>query len=85
MIDFGLCQQCDSCGEWEPGEQADDVGDGVRPSVKCDLTGDVLLMNSEPPEDCPYSLEHKLVTQDVPASFANYMSGCTRRSSEGEF
>ena len=84
MIDFGLCRNCGNCGEWEPG-QATETGDvGVRPSVRCELTGDVLLMNSDVPADCPYSLEHKLITQDVPATFADHMSNC-RRSSESNF
>jgi len=84
MIDFGLCRQCEHCGDWEPGEETESGDVGVRPSVACRLSGDILLMNSDAPEDCLYSLEHKLVTQNMPIGFANYMSGC-RRSHEGEF
>ena len=70
MIDFTLCRKCDKCDVWDSGEKL-----GVKPSVLCGVTGDVLLMNSDIPIGCIYSLEHKLVTQDVPESFANYMSG----------
>ena len=84
MIDFSLCRNCPSCEEWDPGRLTEDTGEvGVRPSVKCDLTGDLLLMNSKVPDDCPYSLEHKLLTQNVPMAFADHMSN--RRSSETEF
>ena len=69
MIDFTLCRKCDKCS-WDSG-----VDLGVKPSVVCSINGDVLLMNSNVPIGCPFSLEHKLVTQDVPESFANYMSG----------
>lgn len=79
MIDFGLCRKCESCEVWEPGEEAEFNGKGVKPSVSCKLAeGDILLMNSYAPKDCPYALEHKLVTQNVPVGFANYMSGCRR-------
>ena len=55
----------------------------VRPSVQCGLTGEVLLMNSTLPKECPYALEHKLTTQDVPMAFANYMSiGGRRRETD---
>jgi hypothetical protein len=84
MIDFGLCRNCDYCGDWAPGEVTDTGEVGVRPSVRCELSGDLLLMNSDAPRGCPYALEHKLVTQDVPVAFADHMSGC-RRSSEAEF
>lgn len=87
MIDFGICRhQCGRC-VWHPVEESDSDSDsvGVRPSVRCDVSGDVLLMNSDAPEECPYKLEHKLFTQDVPTSFANYMSGCRRQSSEAKF
>jgi len=83
MIDFWLCQKCGHCEEFEPGS-TENGEVAVRPSVECGLFGDVLLMNSEPPDDCPYSLEHKLVTQDVEQSFADHMSGC-RRQRESEF
>lgn len=74
MIDFKVCRKCDK-GIVEPGEEM-----GVRPSVECELTGEILLMNSDCPEDCPFSLEHKLSTQDVPQGFANYMSGYRRKN-----
>ena len=81
MIDFGLGRKCEHCGAWEPGEETELGSVDVRPSVRCKLSGDVLLMNSDAPQDCPYALEHKLFTQDVPIGFANHMSGC-RRSRE---
>jgi hypothetical protein len=83
MIDFGLCRKCPH-GKFQPAK----IQDGetkVRASVKCGLDdADVLFMNSDPPKDCPFALEHKLATQDVPIAFANHMSGC-RRSRETEF
>jgi hypothetical protein len=72
MIDFTVCRKCEHC-TWDSGEEL-----GVKPSVMCGLTGDTLLMNSDVPEGCKFSLEHKLTTQDVPVGFANYMSGCRR-------
>ena len=76
MIDFGLCRKCEQCGEFDPGQHTESGELGVRPSVKCELNGAVLLMNSDAPKGCPFALEHKLVTQDVPQSFANHMSNC---------
>jgi hypothetical protein len=79
MIDFWLCRKCEHCGAWEPPTESEDGDMIVTPSITCDLTGDVLLMNSKPPKECPYALEHKLSTQDVPMAFANYMSIGGRR------
>lgn len=85
MIDFGICRhRCGKC-VWHPGEESEQDFVGVRPSVRCDISGDVLLMNSDAPCECPYKLEHKLFTQDVTPSFANYMSGCRRDKSEAKF
>lgn len=79
MIDFGICRH--KCGDclWHPGEESDSDSVGLRPSVQCGVTGDVLLMNSDVPTECSYKLEHKLFTQNIPQGFANYMSGCRRR------
>jgi len=78
MIDFGICREC-SFSEWHPPEESDDGEMEVYPSVGCNLFGDLLLMNSDPPSGCPNSLMHKLKTQEVPRGFANYMSGGGRR------
>jgi hypothetical protein len=80
MINFNLCRKCDHCGVFDKGEESDTGGLEIRPSVMCNLSGDTLLMNSNAPKGCPYSLEHKLVTQDIPRGFANYMSGHRRSS-----
>lgn len=74
MIDFRICQRCPH-GEWHAPTESLDGEFEVKPSVGCALSGDVLLMNSNPPPDCPDSLQHKLVTQDVPLRFADHMSG----------
>lgn len=83
MIDFGLCRNCGHCGEWEPGS-TENGEVGIRPSINCELNGDLLLMNSDVPEDCPYSLEHKMFMQNVPVAFADHMSN-NRRLRESEF
>lgn len=83
MIDFSLCRKCPQ-GCFQPAEM-DGCKTEIRASVKCELAeADLLFMNSDPPEGCPFSLEHKLVTQDVPVAFANYMSGY-RRKHETDF
>jgi len=82
MIDFGLCRKC-HLGTYQPAK-SEDGETKVRASVKCEVDNDLLLMNSDPPKECPFALEHKLVTQDVPLAFANHMSGY-RRTSETEF
>jgi hypothetical protein len=79
MINFNLCRKCDNCRVWDKGKE-DSGSLGIRPSVTCGLTNDILLMNSDAPKGCPYALEHKLVTQDVPQGFANYMSGYRRKT-----
>lgn len=83
MIDFKICRNC-SHGTFQPPEPGDDKR--RLASVVCDLVDDdLLLMNSHCPADCPFALEHKLTTQAVPPSFANYMSGHRRRKVEAEF
>ena len=82
MIDFSLCRRC-SLGEYHPASAGEEKR--IKAFVRCSLAdGDLLLMNSDCPSDCPFSLEHKLTTQDVPLSFANYMSGYRRKRREAK-
>ena len=74
MIDFKICRGCEHC-VWHPPKEDVDGKVVVRPSVYCRLSGDVLLMNSNPPEECPNSFEHVVLMQRVPRKFANRMSG----------
>lgn len=84
MIEFSLCRKCPN-GIFQPVKELNGETK-VRANTKCSLVdGDLLLMNSDIPKGCPYALEHKLVTQDVPVTFANHMSGCRRKNNETEF
>ena len=84
MIDFNLCRKCPQ-GCFQPAVMDDEEETRIKASVKCELAdADLLFMNSKPPSSCPFALEHKLVTQDIPMSFANYMSG-HRRKCETDF
>jgi len=74
MIAFRFCKKC-KLGKVELPEFNREGEMTLRPSVRCDLTGDMYLMNDEPPDDCPYLLEHKLVMQNCPDEFADHMSG----------
>lgn len=76
MIDLKTCRLCPHCEAWESSQESETGEIAVLPSVTCGIMGDVLLMNCAPPEDCPYKMEHKLSTQNVPVAFANQLSGC---------
>jgi hypothetical protein len=74
MIDFKICKTCKD-SKFQPPEQDKEGNLTVCPSILCELTMDLLLMNSNPPFECPNGLMHKLSTQVIPNNFANYMSG----------
>lgn len=74
MVNFKICQQC-QYGEYQAEERDADGVLSVRPTVHCKLTEDILLMNSNVPEPCPFGLEHMLSCQDMPPNIANYISG----------
>ena len=60
MVNPGICRRCPHNEGIEPVERNE--GDIVRvATVKCGLDGDILLVESEAPENCPYVLEHLLV------------------------
>ena len=84
MIDFNLCRKC-ALGEYQAAV-CENGETKVKASVKCNAGDDetLLFMNSDPPKECPFALEHKLTTQAVPLSFANFMSGYRRRKREAK-
>jgi hypothetical protein len=82
MIDFKFCRKC-PYGKYMGHKQNDQGEFDLYPSVECSVEGEVeelLLMNSEVPSKCPYHLEHKLVTQNVPKVFADRLSGDRRKA-----
>lgn len=76
MINLSICRKCRH-GKIEPHRESEDGGLDVMPAVECGVGGELhmLLMNSDPPDGCPFDLEHGLTTQEVPKSFADRMSG----------
>jgi hypothetical protein len=74
MIHFRTCKFCGK-GEWEPPRYGPDGEIEIYPSVRCEVCGESLLMNSEVPEKCPYILEHKLAMQSVSIRDADRLSG----------
>jgi hypothetical protein len=78
MVGFQICRKC-PFGEFTPEERDEDGRLKVCPSVRCRKTEDLLLMNSEPPDICPYHLEHQMYCQDIPPEHADALSGGPRR------
>ena len=76
MINFALCKKC-PYGTMEPAEEGKDGSIEVLPAVHCTVGSDVhmLLMNSDPPKDCPLDMQHSMSTQKVPQEFADGLSG----------
>lgn len=74
MVSFRICRKC-QYAEYHKEEYDGDGKMIVRPSVHCLKSEAELLMNADPPDDCPYLLEHKLTCQDIPVKFANMLSG----------
>lgn len=74
MVSFRICRKC-QYGEYHEEEYDGEGRMVVRPSVHCSKSEQELLMNQDPPDGCPYSLEHQLVCQDIPKKFANMVSG----------
>ena len=72
MIDLKLCKKCAECTYVPQVEMGSFV---VRPCIICGLTGEGLMMCDDPPDNCPYAMEHALVTQDMPIEFARSLSG----------
>ena len=74
-IDVRLCQKC-WAGEYEPPEEDDDGTTRRYPSVTCQVAhGAVLLIDDDPPYECPYLLEQKLQTEHMTDEIAHQMSG----------
>ena len=74
MLHFRFCHRC-QYGVVQKAKERDDGSLEVRPSVFCKKIGLGLFMNSEPPEDCPYAMEHAIAMQDVEEDFAEWISG----------
>ena len=74
MLSFRICRKC-QLGEYH-GEKYDEDGKMVVvPSVLCHKREEEFLMNENPPDDCPYLLEHTITCQDIPQKLANMVSG----------
>jgi hypothetical protein len=75
VVLFNICRKC-SHGKMDKPKFCKDGELKVSPSVECDLepTG-MLFMRDDPPEGCPFNLEHRLATQDIDPDFAAGMSG----------
>ena len=70
MIDFKICRQCSNCAELDAGDVVEGkIPPRLRPTVVCALNDDtkVLFVDSEPPEGCPYAMEHKMGMQKAVA------------------
>jgi hypothetical protein len=80
MISFTVCKKCKECEFHDP--SYDESGEmEVCPYVKCAKAETViLLMNCEPPRDCPYAMEHAMFTQAETKRFADWMSGGASRN-----
>lgn len=78
MVNLQICRKC-QFGEFSPEERDGEGRLKVCPSVRCKKTEDMLLMNSELPDICPYQLEHQISCQDIPAELADSLSGGPRR------
>jgi hypothetical protein len=74
MLHFRLCYKCKQ-GVIQTAKESEDGELEVRPSVFCKLVGHLLFMKDDPPEECPYAMEHLLVTQDADSDFVDWMSG----------
>ena len=76
MINFKICKRCEHCNYLAP-ELDEDSGEViVAPSVVCKLKGfDMLLMNEEPPEECPFLLDHILSMDTAPPELIDKLSG----------
>jgi len=76
LLLFNLCRKC-SHGKLSQSKHSDGGDDiEVSPSVRCRLASSpLMLMCDDPPEGCPYKLEHTLATQDVDPGFSDWMSG----------
>jgi hypothetical protein len=79
MVNFQICRIC-QFGEFSPEERDAEGQLKVCPSIRCKKTEDMLLMNSELPDICPYLLEHQVSCQDIPDELADGLSGGPRRN-----
>jgi hypothetical protein len=77
MVNLQICRKCEF-GEYTPEERDEASQLKVCPSVRCKKTEDLLLMNSEVPDVCPYLLEHQISCQDIPVELADSLSGGRR-------
>jgi len=74
VLNFSQCRKC-RYGRVHPGKESEDGEWMVRPSVFCRLAGMPMLFDSEPPDDCPYAMEHAMAMQSVDSDFLDWMSG----------
>lgn len=75
MVLFNICRKC-SHGKMEEPKFSKKGDLRVSPTVECALEhSGMLFMKDDPPEGCPFKLEHRLATQDIEPEFANWMSG----------
>ena len=81
MISFTICKRCEH-GSFHNPTYDEDGEMEVCPYVECAKEENVmLLMNCDPPADCPFAMEHALVTQAETKKFADWMSGGAAKNS----
>ncbi len=76
MINFKICRKCDHCTYNDPKLDNDTGEIVVAPSIICNfLDFDMLMMNDEPPQNCPYLLDHLMSMEDAPPEMVDKLSG----------
>ena len=76
MINFKICKKCEHCN-YLAAELDKVTGEmTVAPSVVCKLNEfDMFVMADEPPENCPYLLDHLLSMENAPQELIDKLSG----------
>lgn len=76
MISLSICRKC-AHSAWFPHRENSDGEIEVGPAVSCEIHHfgtELLTMSSDVPDECPFSLEHLVLTQDADPEMAVALS-----------